>query len=65
MEQLINSMGEEFRMLLLHTQFNKKLAKPWEAVPNKRLRPEVKSGKGTTALEALQALARNLNVLPN
>lgn len=58
-------MGEEFRMLLLHTQYHKKLNKPWEAVPNKRLRPEVKSGKGATALEALQELAKNLNVLPH
>lgn len=49
-------MGESFRMLLLHTQYNKKLKEPWEAVPNKKICFNVKGQKGATAMEAIERL---------
>jgi hypothetical protein len=45
MEEQIKKLGEDFRMLLLHTQYSKKLEKPWEAVPNKKRLPNCKSGR--------------------
>lgn len=60
MDGMIYKLGEDFRMLLLHTQYKKKLENPWEAVPNKRRRPDLKSGKGKTPEEALQNLISQL-----
>lgn len=59
---LIKSCGEDFRTLILHTQYNKKLDKAWEAVPNKKLRPESKSKKGKTPEEAVSNLWFNLQI---
>lgn len=60
LEKLIEECGEDFRTLILHTQFNKKLEKPWEAVPNKKRRPNSKSKKGATPLEAVKLLRDSL-----
>lgn len=49
---LIKQCGDSFRTLILHTQYNKKLEKPWEVVPNKKLYPNYKSGKGSTPEDA-------------
>ena len=60
-DEVIKECGEGFRTLILHTQHRKKLAEPYEAVPNKRLRPECKSKKGNTALVAMMRLYLELN----
>lgn len=56
LSELIQACGKGFRNLILHTQFNKKLEKPWEAIPNKKLRPNKKSKKGHTPEEAVAKL---------
>jgi len=61
LEELIEACGEEYRNLVLHTQYRKKLDKPYEAVPNKKLRPECKSQKGKTPTEAVTLLWLELN----
>lgn len=61
LSELIEACGYEFRMLLLHTTYNKKLKKPWEAVPNKKIRPEVKGAKGSTPEEAVANLWLYIN----
>ena len=61
MEEQIKKLGEDFRMLLLHTSFTKKMERPWEAVPNKKRLPNCKSGKGATPQEALENLFNKIN----
>jgi hypothetical protein len=56
LSELIQACGMGFRNLILHTQFSKRLEKPWEAVPNKKLRPTKKSKKGHTPEEAIAKL---------
>jgi len=56
LEDLILACGLGFRTLILHTQFNKKLSKPWEAVPNKKLRADCKGQKGENPKEAIAKL---------
>lgn len=53
LQNIIDGCGKYFRTLILHTEFKKKLAEPWEAVPNKKLLPKAKSKKGKTAGDAL------------
>lgn len=54
--ELINACGLGFRTLILHTQYRKTLKKPWEAVPNKKLRPNKKSQSAETPEEAVALL---------
>ena len=56
LSELISACGQGFRNLILHTQFTKKLSKPWEAVPNKKLRPTKKAKNGETPEEAVAQL---------
>mgnify|MGYP007044005353 CR=1 FL=1 len=52
LSDLILKCGDSFRTLILHTQYKKKLLKPWEVVPNKKLYPNYKSGKGSSPEDA-------------
>lgn len=61
LSELIDVCGEDFRMLLLHTQYKKKLSEPWETIPNKKRRPEIKGCKGKTPEEAVANLWLVLN----
>lgn len=61
LSELIEACGKDFRLLILHTTFIKKLQKPWEAVPNKRNRPECKSKNGETPEIAVALLWLELN----
>jgi len=56
LSDLISACGEDFRNLVLHTQFKKTLEQPWDAVPNKKRRPEVKGQKGDSPDEAVAKL---------
>jgi hypothetical protein len=56
LSELISACGRSFRYLILHTQHTKKLVKPWEAVPNKKLRPTKKAKNGETPEEAVAQL---------
>ena len=58
---LIEACGEDFRLLVLHTQYRKKLIKPWEAVPNKKRRPEARGCDGSTPEEAVEKLLKSLS----
>jgi hypothetical protein len=56
LSELITACGLGFRTLILHTQFKKTLKKPWEAVPNKKLRPSKKGKSGETPEDAVALL---------
>jgi hypothetical protein len=61
LSELIEACGEDFRMLLLHTQYRKSLLEPWEAVPNKKRVPSIKGCKGSTPEIAVANLWLALN----
>lgn len=61
LDNIIDACGVYFRTLILHTQYKKKLKEPWEAVPNKKLAPTLKSKKGQTAREAVSRLMEEIN----
>jgi len=64
LSELIEACGENFRTIILHTQYRKKLLKPWEAVPNKKL-IQAKSASGVTPEEAVAKLWLSLNSVLN
>ncbi len=56
MSDIIIACGRGFRTLIRHTDHRKKLYKPWEAVPNKKLRPDKKSKNAETPDETVALL---------